>query len=542
MNTPGRYWPVIGAPVVTLTLSLGWTLDSINTVKLFALALVAGFALSEIISNTHRLKVNFISLRFALPVIFLISLFTPLLFSNSPVAQQIYGTTGRNLGFLHYFFLTLILIGISTMDANSVLPRIIKSLVITGALEAIYGSMQFLGIDPAPWSNPENWIFGTLGNPDYFSSFLALAAIATIYSAARKTKVWLRILYVLIATLEAGLIIASSATQGLVLFTFGVYSLFVLSLFRTSKILGWSSISLGGMIAVISLLGIFQKGPLSGYLFQDSISYRGDYWRAGLRMFQANWWHGVGLDSFGDYYRIFRDSTAANRRGLDVVSNSAHNLFIDLAATGGLALLLSYIAILVLVTGSMIKTFRSNVLVSNDYKVLVILWLAFNLQALISVNVSGLAVWGWVFSGLMLSFGKSSNSRTQKHRSSSKVPNTSSKGTWVLVGALLSCALLVAPLVKRDRNLAIALSENQIPEITDAVTSFPRNSGQIAAVASAYIKVGSYKESLGLARVAVSENPNAISAWRMILENPLSSQSQKVQAAKAMKALEPFLK
>jgi O-antigen ligase len=119
-------------------------------------------------------------------------------------------------------------------------------------------------------------------------------------------------------------------------------------------------------------------------------------------MFQENWLHGVGLDSYGDYFRMYRDTIAANRRGLDVFSNSAHNIFIDLAATGGIVLLLSYLSIVGLVVFSVLRTFKSSTDVSLEFKILVILWIAFNMQTLISINVPSLAIWGWIFSGLIL--------------------------------------------------------------------------------------------------------------------------------------------
>jgi O-antigen ligase len=541
MSKFGSYWPVIGAPAVTLVFSLGWTLDSVNTIKLLALALVAGFALAEIMTNTRRKNAGSRPWELAIPIFFLISLLVPLFFASSPIAQQIYGTTGRNLGFLHYLFLTILLIGISKLNAEFVLPRLLMSLVFTGGMQAIYGGIQFLGLDPAPWNNPEKWIFGTLGNPNYFSSFLALSAIATVFSAVKAERVWIRFLYILFASLEAGLIIASSSTQGLILLCFGVYSLLIIFLLQRSKILGLISIVLGGAITVLSLLGIFQKGPLSSYLFQDSIAYRGDYWRAGWRMFQGNWWHGVGLDSYGDYYRLFRDSTAANRRGLDLVSNSAHNLFIDLASTGGLLLVLSYIALLALVIRSTVRVFRSNSVVSKDYIVLVILWAAFNLQTLISINVSALAVWGWLFSGLLLSYANSSNTQRLKNSRSSKIHKHLGGSVRVQLVSLLCCTTLVIPLITRDVNLAKALTEGQVTRITDAVTAFPRNANQMAAVASAYDKIGSHRESLELSLRAVSENPNSFQAWKRILDNPLASSNKKAEAAQRMASLDPFL-
>jgi O-antigen ligase len=537
MKSRVRLWALFAGPLATLALGLGWTLDQVNTVKLLTLGFVAGFAAAEIILIARHSPRILFSPVFIVAMLFLLGLLVSLALSDSPIAQQIYGASGRNLGFLHYFFLTLILLGFSTFNAKVIWPKILRIIVAVGIFEAIYGCLQFFGVDPLPWKNPDNWIFGTFGNPNYLSSFLALSVIATIYTAIVQKSFAIRLLWFTVAFFQSVVILLSDSSQGLILVVFGLFAFTLISSFQFSRILGWTVFSLGSLVAIVASLGIFQIGPLTKVLYQDSVAFRGDYWRAGISMFSENWIHGVGLDSYGDYYRMYRDAAAANRRGLDIYSNSAHNLFIDLAATGGVILLLGYLLVLGLVSLSIFRTFRVSSKIPFEYKILVILWLAFNLQTLISINVAGLAVWGWIFSGLILAYrneGNYSEALSVRHRAREK--------NYTFVSSVC-CAvgiIFVSPLISRDVKLNDALSKNDIKGITQAVLTFPRDADQIAQIADAFSKANLGQESLELAKQAIDENSNSSLAWRVIVRSSLANQVEKDQAVKALTVLDPF--
>jgi hypothetical protein len=53
-------------------------------------------------------------------------------------------------------------------------------------------------------------------------------------------------------------------------------------------------------------------------------------------MIGANSLNGVGLDSYGDFYRPFRSLEAVTRTGPQRVTNTAHNIFLDVTTGAGL--------------------------------------------------------------------------------------------------------------------------------------------------------------------------------------------------------------
>ena len=537
MKSRVRLWALFSGPVVTLALGLGWTLDQVNTIKLLTLGFVAGFAAAEVILIAHKSPRFLVSPVFIVAILFLLGLLTPLLLSNSPAAQQIYGTSGRYLGFLHYFFLLLIFLGFSTLNARVIWPKILKSVALLGTFEAIYGCLQLLGLDIFPWENPNKWVFGTFGNPNYLSSFLALSATATAYVTIVEKITAVKFLWLTSALFQIVIILFSDSSQGLILVAFGLFAIEMILSFQRSKILGGILFSLGSLTALLATLGIFQYGPLTKFVYQDSVSYRGDYWRAGVRMFSENWLYGVGLDSYGDHYRMYRDTTSANRRGFDMVSNSAHNLFIDLAATGGVILLVGYLAILGLVSLSIFSVLKSGSKITLEYKVLITLWLAFNLQTLISINVPALAIWGWIFSGLILAHGNEGKYSELLNNRRRKKDNN-----YLVISSVCCaiCVAFVAPIISRDAKLNDALKKNEPLAITQAILSFPRDADQIAQMALAFSDADLDKQSLELARQAISENPNSSRAWQVIAKSSLANQVERDQAVKALIVLDPF--
>jgi O-antigen ligase len=537
MKSRVRLWALFSGPSITLALGFGWTLDQVNTIKLLTLGFFAGLAAAEIITVARKSPRILLSPTFVVAMFFLLALLVPLVLSNSPTTQQIYGTSGRYLGLLHYFFLLLILLGSSTLRARAIWPKILKSIVLLGTFEAIYGCLQQIGLDILPWENPNNWVFGTFGNPNYLSSFLALSSTATAYVAIVEKITATRFLWCGSVLFQIYVIFISDSSQGLILVSFSLFAILLIIVFQRSKTLGWILSSVGSLAALLASFGVFKNGPLAKYLYQDSISYRGDYWRAGIRMFRENWVTGVGLDSYGDYYRMYRDTTAANRRGLDVVSNSAHNLFIDLAATGGIILLGGYLLILGLVSLSILQAHRTGLTLTFEYKILVVLWLAFNLQSIISINVPALAIWGWIFSGLILGYSNEGKYSQLFNNGGRKKGNS-----YVIIGSVCCaiCVAFVSPLINRDVKLNDALKKNDSRAITQAVLSFPRDADQIAQMAMAFKDAGLGKESLGLARKAISENYNSPRSWQVVLESPMTNPDVKDKAKEVLKILDPF--
>jgi tetratricopeptide (TPR) repeat protein len=219
--------------------------------------------------------------------------------------------------------------------------------------------------------------------------------------------------------------------------------------FTSSKKLGFSYFSFFGLTSFIGLLGLFQIGPLTKFVYQESTTLRGDYFRAAWRMFQSDPITGVGIERFGEYYRMYRDADAALRLGPRFVTNYAHNAFLQLLATGGIILFLTYLVMIIFVVIAAIRGFRN--FKGNEkamFGALVSLWFAFQIQAQISVDQITIAAIGWVLAGAIIALGFNNKLIADK----AFQPNTYSKksrrstGNSSMVAGVLSATLFIASL------------------------------------------------------------------------------------------------
>jgi O-antigen ligase len=116
----------------------------------------------------------------------------------------------------------------------------------------------------------------------------------------------------------------------------GVGIFLTIWLWIKNKNFGILAIVAGLAIFVVSILGMLQLGPLERYLYKPSVSIRGYYWRAGVEMLRSHPFFGVGFDSYGLYFKEYREVKYPLTYGFDITSSNAHNTFIQLFATAGI--------------------------------------------------------------------------------------------------------------------------------------------------------------------------------------------------------------
>jgi hypothetical protein len=241
-------------------------------------------------------------------------------------------------------------------------------------------------------------------------------------------------------------IIRSESRQGLVTFLF-VHLFFVSTyyLFKNQKIgIALTLVSAGTVI--LSIAGMLQRGPLSGILYKESVSVRGFYWRAAYEMFRDKPLTGVGLDNYGGAFKAFRELDYPLRYGYTLTSSSAHNTTLQMFATGGFLLGISYLAILFFIFKSSIKLIRS---IESEKRILVILftavWVGFQAQSFISIDNIGLTIWGWLIGGVLIALARENIENTLTDKSNSQLQSKSN--SMSLVQPLLSIIFVIPILI-----------------------------------------------------------------------------------------------
>jgi hypothetical protein len=115
---------------------------------------------------------------------------------------------------------------------------------------------------------------------------------------------------------------------------------------------------------------------------------------------------GIGIDSYGTYYRTFRELSATIVPGLDVGTDTAHNVVIDIFAGTGFPGLIAYLVINGYVLFLALKYIKSLKTFDGTFYSFFLCWAAYQLQSLISINQIGLAIWGWLLGGLVVAYSR----------------------------------------------------------------------------------------------------------------------------------------
>jgi hypothetical protein len=171
-----------------------------------------------------------------------------------------------------------------------------------------------------------------------------------------------------------------------------------------------------------------------------------------------------------------------------------------------------------------------------------VIWLAFQVQTLISINVSSLAIWGWIAGGLLLSKNINDVSEVKSQSKGRKKVNAAKTG-YVFTTVVLPTvfAIAVFPILYRDYQLAQAIASPSGPSLQSVTTSWPRSCFFMAKAEEAYTEAGDPVTSLAISLQSIENNSRCFNSHRHIYENPTASPEQKTAAFKSMRELDPLL-
>jgi hypothetical protein len=307
-----------------------------------------------------------------------------------------------------------------------------------------------------------------------------------------------------------------------------------------------------GLFAIIffalTTFGIFQKGPLS-FLYKKSVSLRGTYWKTGIRMGIENPWHGVGFDAYGDWYRTLRPPIALiDTPGPQTLSNASHNVLIDIFASGGFPLLLSYLGLLILGVGSIFRTTKRLREFDITFAGLSVAWLGYQLQSIVSINQIGLAIWGWLLTGALISYeyvtrkAPDVKSKSTNPRNSQIKESVVSGGLIAGIGCVLGMLIALPPL-NSDAKWFSALKSHSANEVETSlsVTPFnPPDSMRYAEAINIFQSSGLHSLARKYVFISLGYNPRSFIAWKQLYFLTDASESEKNLAISKMKSLDPL--
>ena len=396
---------IFGLLIITIYFKVK-TADPFNTPKLSLTLILCGLLIGPLIYSYYKVGVRNKSIELVgvlLSTIFIVSL-TYALLNTDVFVRGFIGDSQRRNGYLHYLSIIIIFFYVIRNVNFEFAGKIIKITIWLNLILGGYGLIQITGNDFVEWLNPYNSMISTMGNPNFASSMLAFfLSIALMSTYALKLSSLYKVVAFLGSAASIFAIILSESRQGLVVIAI-ILSLFIsLCIMAKNRKYGFLAFSMTICSFIFGILGMLQIGPLQRFLYKDSVSVRGYYWRAGIEMFKDYPLTGVGLDSYLTYFYEYREPGYPTNYGFDITSSNAHNTVIQMFATGGLFVGLSYFLLLAYVLHCGVKLINA---VDKQHKeisiLLVTAWVGIQSQSIISIDFIALSIWSWVFAGMIV--------------------------------------------------------------------------------------------------------------------------------------------
>jgi putative inorganic carbon (HCO3(-)) transporter len=342
---------IASAVVLTCVLFTSRAADPVNVIKLTALLVVAVGLVSSAAYRLIRHRIVMLPVSAGSATGLLLALALVVTAVTAPMTTTaIVGAYGRNSGLLAYLAaLVLFFLGLRVF----VLPHtrvLVGGVVVAGLFTASYGLLQKLGIDAVGWNNPFNPIIAALGNPNFASGYLGVAASVAAGGAlwAGWSGGWRLVcgftaaICLLAAALSASVQGPIAASGGLLVVATAV-SFNLRSRRRATALLALGAVALAGVTTL--LVGAVTKGGPAAALFSDVGSEaRTYYWAGAIRMFRDAPVLGVGLDHYGAFWRSARTPESIVALGGAQYSDAAHSVPLQMLAQGGLLLAVAYAA------------------------------------------------------------------------------------------------------------------------------------------------------------------------------------------------------
>jgi O-antigen ligase len=532
-------------PLTSLAVSPFSNYDPINLIKLLIVVSFAGAILALLL---YKSKWDFyLNYRLVLIAVigFVTWLIVSLLVSETPINQQVWGVFGRGTGLLTYISLIIVLFATAVVSVKTFYHKLIDALVLTSIPMTLYALVQVAGKDPIGWS--EMAPFATLGNVNFSSAFFGLSALcSSVLALDVKSKLFLRFFLVALAVIQILVVLETGSIQGFMIFIAGSGIVLLLWLRSRPKLrilqIPYIFLALVGFTGVTAAL--FNLGPFAKFIFQNTILFRFDYWYAGWMMTLENPVFGVGLDSYGDWYRELRGEVATLRTVPDRITNTAHNIYLDLSASGGFPLLFFYLCILALALSASIRVLRRQVDFDHYFAALFSAWIAYLIQAGVSINQIGVGIWGWLFTGALIGYEVVTRGEPEKLTTKQSTTKRSSQlpASAALAGILsfgMGFVLALIPL-SADARFKDSLQTGVARDQFIAATSLGATAFHLELALDSALKSNDELLASEITEELLRRYPRDFMAWRVKQVLTSSTPQEREFAYQRLKAMDPY--
>ncbi len=355
----------------------------------------------------HKRKVTYVDILTYLLII--LAILSTIFAVDTNIA--LLGAKTRNEGLLSILSYYFIFLNLKNMTSEKYKNIIIKTIIILGIVQVIYGVLQVYTTLPfiVHFERPY-MASGLSGNPNFFGSYMILLAslVFSMYMLERK-----KIYFVLSGIFFMGICLAASSGPFI---SFILIVIFFVIFYR--KKIQWKNLLKVLLIFILVYFfvdysvkyvhtNIFGNKINSNYNISMELKNIGSsnlgngrikLWKNSLPIVKEYWAVGVGLDNFGKVYGV-RDG---------IYYDKVHNVYLQIAITNGIFALAIYLILLLIIF------FKGLKLKRNLYISLLMAFTGYCIQAFINISVVEVAPTFFIICGLLMG-------RIQKNKANEKV-------------------------------------------------------------------------------------------------------------------------
>jgi hypothetical protein len=254
---------------------------------------------------------------------------------------------------------------------------------------------------------------------------------------------------------------------------------------------------------------------------------------------------GVGFDTYGDWYRRTRSASAMITPGPATVTNSAHNVNIDIFSYGGFPLFMAYLALLIIASISIFKVISRTKTYDKYFYPLATAWVCYQAQAMISINQIGLAVWGWALTGAVIGYERLTRKDEKVVEYVSKrikVKSIKDQSTSIYLTTVLGLAVGISisfPAFIADSAWRSAMKTGSIEKVQKVANQWPLDSYRLANIAILFEQNKFPQQAYETTKVLNKFNPGYFDGWKLLAGISLPTAQEKADATKKMHELDP---
>ena len=272
--------------------------------------------------------------------------------SISP-ATAFFGKYRRFEGFFTFVtYAVIYFLVIQLVDRPSRVRALARVLVISGFLVALYGVMQYLGLDPINWGTnlpfEANRAFAMFGNPDLLGGFLIFPlAISLSLALSERDLIWRAFYWIAFLTTVACWIVAfvRGAWVGGTIAMVVVIGAAVLAQVKLKTVdwsfLGFTGVAAGALIvrslaSSNSVMNIGERLKSILAFGEGSALTRFEIWQAAISAIKARPFFGFGADTFRLVFPRYKPIAYVKDAGYLSVADNVHDYPLQIASGIGI--------------------------------------------------------------------------------------------------------------------------------------------------------------------------------------------------------------